>query len=78
MQAGHHHKEEFAVCWFRCRGTSLAIANTLIHTCNLNGVEPLAWLTDVLLRIVSGQTKNHELHTLLPWNWRQPSTIAAT
>jgi hypothetical protein len=26
---------------------------------------------------VSCQTKNHELHTLLPWNWRQPSTIAA-
>jgi len=34
--------------------------------------------TDVLQRIVSGQTKNHQLHTLLPWNWGQPSTIAAT
>jgi IS66 C-terminal element len=51
-----------------------AIANTLIQTCKLSSVDPLAWLTDVLQRIVSGQTKNHELHTLLPWNWRQPST----
>ena len=51
-----------------------AIANTLIQTCKLNGVDPLAWLTDVLQRIVSGQTKNQELHTLLPWNWRSPST----
>ena len=29
----------------------------------------MAWLTDVLERIVSGRTKAHELHTLLPWNW---------
>ena len=39
---------------------------------------PLAWLTDLLQRIVSGRTKNHQLHTLLSWNWRQPSTISAT
>jgi transposase len=54
-----------------------AIANTLIQSCKLNGVEPLGYLTDVLQRIVSGRTKNHVLHTLLPWNWRPPSTIAA-
>jgi transposase len=44
----------------------------------LNSIDPLAWLTDVLQRIVSGRTKNHQLHTLLPWNWCQPSTISAT
>ena len=42
---------------------------TLIETAKLNGVEPMAWLTDVLERIVSGRTKAHELDTLLPWNW---------
>lgn len=47
-----------------------AVANTLIQTAKLNGVEPMAWLTDVLERIVSGRTKAHELHTLLPWNWK--------
>jgi transposase len=46
-----------------------AIANTLIQTCKLSGVDPLAWLTDVLQRIVSGQTRSRELHALLPWNW---------
>jgi transposase len=46
-----------------------AIAMTLIQTAKLNGVHPMAWLTDVLERIVSGGTKNHELHTLLPWTW---------
>ena len=30
----------------------------------------MAWLTDVLARIVSGQTMAHQLHSLLPWCWR--------
>jgi transposase len=46
-----------------------AIAMTLIQTAKLNGVNPMTWLTDVLERVVSGRTKAHELHTLLPWNW---------
>ena len=54
-----------------------AIANTLIQTCKLNNVEPLAYLTDVLQRIVSGRTKNHELRTLLPWDWHPDSAHTA-
>jgi len=49
------------------------VAMTLIQTAKLNGVEPMAWLTDVLECVVSGRTKAHELHTLLPWNWRANS-----
>jgi hypothetical protein len=47
-----------------------AIIATLIQTAKLNEVDPLAWLTDVLERIVSGRTKQHQLDTLLPWNWK--------
>jgi hypothetical protein len=54
-----------------------AIAMTLIQTAKLNGVEPMAWLTDVLERIVSGRTKARELQNLLPWNWRDPSSSDA-
>ena len=43
---------------------------TLIQSAKLNDVEPMAWLANVLERVVSGQTKANELHTLLPWNWR--------
>jgi hypothetical protein len=50
-----------------------AIAMTLIQTAKLNGVEPMAWLTNVLERMVSGRTKANALHTLLPWNWRPGS-----
>jgi len=52
---------------------SWAVAMTLIQTAKLNGVEPTAWLTDVLECVVSGRTKAHELHSLLPWNWRATS-----
>ncbi len=47
-----------------------AMAMTLIQTAKLNAVDPMAWLTDVLERVVSGQTKTQDLHTLLPWNWK--------
>jgi transposase len=55
-----------------------AIAMTLIQTAKLNGVDPMAWLTDVLQRIVSGRTKSHQLHTLLPWNWTPHSLPTPT
>ncbi len=47
-----------------------AIVASLIATARLNGVEPLAWLTDVLERMVSGRTKANELEQLLPWTWK--------
>lgn len=43
---------------------------SLLNTCKLNDIDPLTWLTDVLERIVSGRTKNHQLHELLPWIWK--------
>jgi transposase len=43
---------------------------SLVATAKLNGVEPLAWLTDVLERVVSGRTKTHDLARLLPWAWK--------
>jgi hypothetical protein len=58
-------------------GMHWAMIATLIQTAKLNNVEPLAWLTDVLKRMVSGQTKRNQLDTLLPWNWKQPGDVAA-
>lgn len=51
-----------ARCW--------AVVASLVATAKLNGVEPQAWLTDVLERMVSGRTKAHELERLLPWTWK--------
>jgi hypothetical protein len=54
-----------------------AIVASLVATAKLNGVEPLAWLTDVLERMVSGRTKAHELERLLPWAWKAERLAAA-
>ena len=53
-------------------GRHWAIIATLIQTAKLNDVDPLAWLTDVLERIVSRRTKRNELSSLLPWIWKNP------
>jgi transposase len=50
---------------------------SLVATAELNRVEPLAWLTDVLERMVSGRTKAHELEQSLPWAWQAERLAAA-
>ena len=55
-----------------------AIAMTLIQTAKLNGVNPMAYLADVLERVVSGRTKQNEMHTLLPWNWTASTSATIT
>ena len=59
-------------------GRHWAIVASLIQTAKLNGIDPLAWLTDVLEQIVSGRTKRNELHTLLPWNWAVERSAVAS
>lgn len=46
-----------------------AIAVSLIQTAKLHGLDPFAYLKDVLERMVSGRTKAHDLDQLLPWHW---------
>ena len=48
-----------------------------VATARPNGVEPLAWLTDVLGRMVSGRTKATQLGQLLPWSWKADQVEAA-
>ena len=57
-------------------GERAAVMLTLIHTAKLNGVDPQAWLADVLDRI--NDHVIHRLDELLPWNWKtQPARLAA-
>ncbi len=49
-----------------CTDKSAAIAYTLIETAKLNGVDPQAWLTDVLGRIA--EHKINRIDKLLLWN----------
>ena len=56
-------------------GERAAAMFTLIETAKLNGVDPQAWLADVLRRIAGYPALR--LHELLPWNWRKPTVGAA-
>jgi transposase len=55
---------------------SWAILASLLNTAKLNGLDPQTYLCDVLERIVSGRTKNHQLRELLAWNWKTGQEIA--
>jgi transposase len=48
-------------------GQRAAMMYSLIVTAKMNGVDPQAWLADVLARIASHPA--HRLDELLPWNW---------
>jgi hypothetical protein len=50
-------------------GDRAAAMYSLIITARLNGVDPRAWLADVLARIADHPAAR--LHELLPWNWRK-------
>jgi transposase len=50
-------------------GKAAAIAYTLVETAKLNGIDPQAWLTDVLSRIADH--KITRIDELLPWRYAQ-------
>jgi transposase len=63
--------------WLFCgsdRGGQRAAAMySLVITCKMNGVDPQAWLADVLARIAAHPA--HRLNELLPWSWKLQAGI---
>ena len=57
-------------------GERAAAIYTLIETCKLNGVDPQAWLADVLARLPDHPAKR--INDLLPWHWKAAGDAAAT
>jgi transposase len=57
-------------------GRRAAAMYSLIITAKMNGVDPQAWLADVLSRIATHPS--HRLDELLPWHWaKQGPAISA-
>ncbi len=56
-------------------GERAAVMFTLIQTAKLNGVDPQAWLADMLARINDHNVQR--LDQLLPWNWKAAEQLAA-
>ena len=55
-------------------GHRAAAIYTLIETAKLNGIDPQAWLADVLARLPDHPARR--LDQLLPWNWRTQNLVA--
>ena len=45
--------------------------NTQVETAKLNGIDPRAWLADVLARVPGHPAAR--VADLLPWNWSTPA-----
>ena len=56
-------------------GQRAAAMYTLIGSAKLNGIDPQAWLADVIARIADLPVSR--LPELLPWNWNQPEGRSA-
>jgi transposase len=56
-------------------GERAAAIYTLIETCQLNEVDPQAWLADVLARLPDYPAKR--INDLLPWNWKAAHDISS-
>ncbi len=48
-----------------------AVVASLVETCKLNGVDPQAYLADVIARIVAGHPQS-QIDNLLPWAYATP------
>ncbi|WP_172332842.1 IS66 family transposase, partial [Mangrovicoccus sp. HB161399] len=55
-------------------GDRAALMYTLIVTAKMNGIDPQAWLADVLARLPD--TKVSRVPELLPWNWTPQSALS--
>ena len=65
-------RKNWLFCGSDVGGERAAAFYTLIRTARLNGIEPEAWLTDVVARI--GAHPINRLDELLPWNWQPTAT----
>jgi len=53
-------------------GHRAAMIYTIIQTCRLNGLDPEAYLRDVIARIADHPI--NRINELLPWNWTPPAS----
>ena len=68
-------RKNWTFCGSDSGGRRAAAIYTLIETCKLNGIDPRAWLADILARLPDHP--NLRIAELLPWNWKAAKAAAA-
>lgn len=61
-------RRNWTFCGSDAGGRRAAVMYSLIETCKLNGVDPRAWLADVLARIATHPMSR--IGELMPWSWK--------
>ena len=67
MRASGSRSEELSLLWLRRRRTARRLHLHHHRNCRMNGVDPQAYLADVLARIADHPI--HQIDELLPWRW---------
>src|SRR3954470_8653892 len=60
-------RKNYLFCGSDAGGKRAACMYTLIETCRMNGIDPQAYLADILARIADHPI--HRIDELLPWRW---------
>jgi len=55
-------------------GKRWAVICSLIETAKMNGVEPYAYIHDILQKMLDGHPVNR-IDELLPWQWKLNNTV---
>src|SRR6202167_705268 len=66
-------RKSWLFCGSARGGQRAASMYSLIVTAKMNGIDPQAWLTDVLSRIAAHPA--HRLDELLPWTWKARAVV---
>jgi hypothetical protein len=60
-------RKNYLFCGSDAGGQRAACIYTIVESCKMNGVEPQAYLTDILARIADHPIQ--KINDLLPWRW---------
>jgi transposase len=62
-------RKNYLFCGSDAGGQRAACMYTIIETCRMNGIDPRAYLADILARIADHPI--HQIDQLLPWSWNK-------
>jgi transposase len=64
-----HNRKSWNFCWTELGAKHVGIAQSLIVTCRLHGIDPYTYLVDILQRV--GQHSARRIAELTPRLWKQ-------
>lgn len=64
-------RKNFMFCWTEIGAKNLCVAQTLVRTCLLQGVNPREYLIDVLQRLILQREEEGDVSDLIPRLWKE-------